>query len=93
MITVPQVPLARAAIATPAQHPAAPEEAALHEVAAQFEALLFKEAFAPLSKAMGFYGDTVVAAAAQAMMRSVGPGLRDPLEAAMSSAAREAGSR
>ena len=31
------------------------------EVAAQFEALLFKDAFAPLAKAMGFYGDAVVA--------------------------------
>ena len=71
------------------QAPAGSDSAALRDVAAQFEALLFKEAFAPLSKAMGFYGDAVVTAAAQAMMRSAGNGLTGPLEAAMSSAARD----
>jgi hypothetical protein len=59
------------------------------EVAAQFEALLFKDAFAPLAKAMGFYGDAVVAAAVQSMTRGAGMSLSAPLEAAIESAARE----
>jgi hypothetical protein len=50
------------------------------EVAAQFEALLFREAFAPLSKAMGFYGDIVAGVVAQAMVRGAGAGLTAPLE-------------
>jgi hypothetical protein len=58
------------------------------EVAVQFEALLFKEAFAPLAKAMGFYGAAVVAAAAQWMTRDASAGLSGPLEAAIESAAR-----
>jgi hypothetical protein len=65
-----------------------PAGAALHDVAAQFEAMLMKEAFAPLCKAMGFYGDEVVAVAAQAMIRGAGAALTGPLEAAMDSTAR-----
>ena len=61
---------------------------ATREMAAQFEAMLFKEAFAPLSKAMGFYGDSVVSAAAQAMARGA-EGLADPLASAMDAAARD----
>jgi hypothetical protein len=63
------------------------------DVAAQFEALLFKEAFAPLAKAMGFYGDSVVSAAAQSMTRSADTGLADPLAAAMDCAARDGAQR
>jgi hypothetical protein len=66
---------------------------ALHEAAAEFEALLFKEVFAPLSRSMGFYGDEVVGAAARAMLGGASAGLTDPLEAAISSAARSASSR
>ncbi len=37
------------------------------EAASQFEAMLFSKALAPVAKAMGFYGDLVVAAATHAM--------------------------
>jgi hypothetical protein len=59
------------------------------EVAVQFETLLFKEAFAPLAKALGFSGDAVVAAVVQSMTRGAGAGLSGPLETAIESAARE----
>jgi len=54
--------------------------AATREMAASFQALLVRQAFAPLVKAIGFYGDTVVAAAAQAMARAEHGGLTDRLE-------------
>jgi hypothetical protein len=56
---------------------------AVRDAAASFEALVVREAFAPLAKAIGFYGDTVVAAAAQAMARSERGGLTDRLERSM----------
>lgn len=56
---------------------------AVRDAAASFEALLVREAFAPLAKAMGFYGDTVVAAAAQSVARSERGGLTDRLERSM----------
>ena len=56
---------------------------ATRDAAASFEALLVREAFAPLAKAMGFYGDTVVAAAAQAIARSERGGFADRLERSM----------
>lgn len=61
---------------------------ATRDVAASFEALLVREAFAPLANAMGFYGDTVVAAAAQTMARAQRGGLTDRLERAMAPAAQ-----
>ena len=56
---------------------------AVRDAAAGFEALLVREAFAPLAKAMGFYGDSVVAAAAHAVARSERGGLTDRLERSM----------
>jgi hypothetical protein len=58
------------------------------ELAAQFAALLFKEAFAPLAKAIGFYGDFVVAAAAQSTFRKSGATLTGPFAQAIESATR-----
>jgi hypothetical protein len=58
----------------------------VRELAARFEALLFQSAFAPLAHAIGFYGDTVVAAATQAMLRGAGAGLTAPLARAIESA-------
>ena len=55
----------------------------VRDAAASFEALLVREAFAPLAKAMGFYGDTVVAAAAQAIARNERGGLTDRFERSM----------
>ena len=66
----------------PSESNVAPKRAA-RDAAASFEALLVREAFAPLAKAMGFYGDTVVAAAAQAIARSERGGLTDRLERSM----------
>jgi hypothetical protein len=71
----------------------APVRAERREVAAQFEALLLQAAFAPLAKAIGFYGDAVVAAAAQSMTRAAGDGLTGPLDRAIESAARDAARR
>jgi hypothetical protein len=59
------------------------------ELAARFEALLLQSAFAPLAKAIGFYGDTVVGVAAQAMLRGAGSGLTAQLERSLESATRE----
>ncbi|GAC1308920.1 MAG: hypothetical protein NVSMB21_14870 [Vulcanimicrobiaceae bacterium] len=58
------------------------------DVAASFNALLFAQAFAPLAKAMGFYGDTVVALAARRMALGERGGLTDRLEHAIEDAAR-----
>jgi hypothetical protein len=60
------------------------------EVAAQFAALLFAQAFAPLSKAMGFYGETVVASAMQNLARNERGGLVDHLERALEAASLDA---
>ena len=56
------------------------------ELAAQFAALLYAQAFAPLSKALGFYGDMVVKSASEAMTRSERGGLTDHLERALEAA-------
>ncbi len=77
---------------TLASSPSRSDAAELRDAVAQFEALLFKEAFAPLSKAMGFYGDAVVGAAAASMLRGSSTGLADSLASEMSSQARNAGS-
>jgi hypothetical protein len=63
------------------------------ELAAQFAALLFKEAFAPLAKAMGFYGDLVVAAATQSTFRGSGAVVSAPLDHATESATRDSAAR
>jgi len=57
-------------------------------VAAEFEALLFAQAFAPLAKAMGFYGETVVGAATRTLVRNERGGLVDHLERALESSAQ-----
>ncbi len=57
------------------------------EVAAQFEALLIREAFAPLAKAIGFYGESAVTVAAQAMARAGVAGLTDRFASAIASPA------
>lgn len=61
----------------------AAQRRAVRDAAASFEALLVREVFAPLAKAIGFCGDTVVAAAAQAVARSERGGLTDRLERSM----------
>jgi hypothetical protein len=58
------------------------------QIAAQFEALLLKEAFTSLATAIGFYGDAVVEAAAHAMTSREGDGLTGPLERAIEAANR-----
>jgi hypothetical protein len=70
-------------------HDADTRRSGAREVAAQFEALLFREAFAPLSKAMGFYGDIVTGVVAQAMVRGAGAALTAPLERAIEGIARD----
>ena len=50
------------------------------EVAAQFAAELTRVAFAPLAKALGFYGDAAVSATAMAIARRETGGLTDELE-------------
>ncbi len=59
------------------------------EVAAAFNALLFGEAFKPLAKAMGFYGDTVVGLVTQTMARRERSGLTDRLERAIEAASHQ----
>jgi hypothetical protein len=53
--------------------------------AAQCAALLFAEALKPLATALGFYGEAVVSAAAQAAARSERGGLRGVFERAFTS--------
>jgi hypothetical protein len=55
----------------------------MRAAAAQFAGLLLQEAFKPLAKALGFYGDIVVSASAQAIARSEQSGLTDALARAM----------
>ena len=44
---------------------------AAREAAVAFDTLVLREAFKPLAKALGFYGDMVVDAAVQQLARSV----------------------
>ena len=60
------------------------------EVASQFNALLIGVAFKPLASAMGFYGELVVASAAQSIAREERGGLSDRLERAIEAAGRSA---
>jgi hypothetical protein len=53
--------------------------------AEQCAALLFAQALKPLAKALGFYGDAVVSAAALAAARAEHGGLRDVFERALGS--------
>ena len=62
----------------------------LRDVAAQFDALILKAAFAPLGAALGFYGDMVVAEATQTIAREERGGLTDRLVAVLDSAERDA---
>jgi hypothetical protein len=50
------------------------------ELAAEFAAELTRVALAPLAKALGFYGDTAVAATATSIARRESGGLTDELE-------------
>jgi hypothetical protein len=52
------------------------------ELAAGFEAMLLQAAFAPLAKAIGFYGETVVGIATQSILRD-GAGLTPAFERAL----------
>ena len=54
--------------------------ASSREVAAQFAAELTRVAFAPLAKALGFYGDAAVSATAMAIARRETGGLTDELD-------------
>ena len=65
-----------------------PNVSRLREAAAAFSALLFGEAFKPLAKAMGFYGDSVIGLAAQSMARNERGGMTDRLELAIEAASR-----
>ena len=58
--------------------PVAPN--APREVAAEFAAELTRVAFAPLAKALGFYGDAAVSATAMSIARHETGGLTDELE-------------
>lgn len=46
----------------------------MREAAVAFDALLLAQAFGPLGKAMGFYGDMVVDLAAQSVARTLAAG-------------------
>ncbi len=59
------------------------------DAAATFGAMLMREAFAPIAKSLGFYGDTLVGLVAQKMARSERGGLTDRLERAIEDASRE----
>jgi hypothetical protein len=50
------------------------------ELAAEFAAELTRAAFAPLATALGFYGETAVAATATSIARRESGGLTDELE-------------
>jgi hypothetical protein len=62
------------------------------EAAAQFAAVLYAAAFAPVAKALGFYGDVAVGSVATSLARNERGGLTDRLEAAVAADAAE-GSR
>ncbi len=64
----------------------APPGSAPREVAAQFEALLMKSVFAPVARALGFYGDLVVGEVATAVARQERAGLTDRLVALIAEA-------
>lgn len=53
---------------------------ATREAAAQFAAELTRVAFAPLARALGFYGDAALAAASQSIARRETGGLTDEIE-------------
>lgn len=60
----------------------------LREAAASFSAMLLRDAFAPLGKALGFYGDTVVGLVTQTLARNERGGLTDRLERSLEDATR-----
>jgi hypothetical protein len=86
MAPLPLVDARRIGAAAP---PALPNRPTARELAVRFEALLLQRAFAPLAKAMGFYGDTIVAVASEAMLRGAGAGLTGPLENIIAAAVPE----
>jgi len=61
-------------------------DAELVSAAEQCAALLFAQALKPLATALGFYGDAVVSAAAQAAAHAERGGLRGVFERALGSA-------
>ncbi len=65
-----------------------PNASRAREVAAAFNALLVAEAFKPLAKAIGFYGDTVVGLVAETMARGERGGMTDRLERAIEAASQ-----
>jgi hypothetical protein len=52
----------------------------LREAATQFAALLYQQAFAPLAKPLGFFGETVVTSVCRSLVRSERDGLAGRLE-------------
>ena len=69
-------------------HGAAGTEGSAHEVAAQFAALLFGQALAPLGSAIGFYGDVVVQEMSLGMARAERGGLTATFERAFEAGRR-----
>jgi hypothetical protein len=61
-----------------------PANGPLRDAAAQFAGLVWQEAFRPLGRALGFYGDLVVSAAGLALARGESGGLADELVRALS---------
>jgi hypothetical protein len=53
-----------------------PSRPSVREIPAAFEAMLLQAAFAPLAKAIGFYGETVVSVATESMLRERSDGVR-----------------
>ncbi len=56
------------------------ERSDAREVAAQFDAMLMQAAFAPLAKALGFYGDAVVGSVSRSVAEHEHGGLAASLE-------------
>jgi hypothetical protein len=65
-----------------------PDPANVRDLAARFEALVMREAFAPLSRALGFFGDSAVTSALESVARSERGGLADALTHALSAEGR-----
>jgi len=69
--------------------PKAIERSDAREVAAQFDAMLMQAAFAPLAKALGFYGDAVVGWVARSVAEHEHGGLAASLERELALGAKQ----
>ncbi|MGB8203354.1 MAG: hypothetical protein WCE83_01630 [Candidatus Baltobacteraceae bacterium] len=63
-------------------------EPSLREASAQFAALLYRQAFAPLAAPLGFFGETVVDSVCRALARNERGGLAGRLEQLLEAARR-----